>query len=711
MLTHHSTQKISFQYGDHTVTLETGMLAQQATSAVLVSIADTVILVTLVAMQQPSANTDFLPLSVHYQERNYAVGRIPGGYFKREGRPSEREILIARLIDRSLRPVFLKHFYHEVQIIATVLSCNPEIPNDIPAMLGAAAALALSGLPCQGLLAAARVAYVKEQYVLNPSQSQLVHSGLDLVVAGTGSAVLMVESEANELSIDVMSGAIAFGHQQMQVAIQAISDLAKANDTASSVWNWRSEQLLDPAVVQKFNDQVEAPLSAAIFKVTEKSIRKAQRYALYQRIMTQWLKEMPEITTKQVDMMFAHLEAKLIRNRTLAGQPRLDGRDTRTVRPISIQTRLLPRAHGSALFTRGETQALVVATLGTDRDTQLIDGLEGDRRESFMLHYNFQPYCVGEVGQVGSPKRREIGHGNLARRALRAVLPSEDVFPYVLRIVSEIMSSNGSSSMATVCGASLALMDAGVPLRKPVAGIAMGLIKEGTRFAILSDILGDEDHLGDMDFKVAGTQDGITALQMDIKIDGITREIMEAALKQAIEGLHHILSQMNAALETARVEVSPYAPRIVSLQISPDKIRDVIGKGGATIRSITEETGTLIDISDSGLIRISTSDEAACKRAVERIQQITAEAEIGAVYTGPVVKLIESGAFVSILPGQDGFVHVSEVMASGRVMRISDVLQEGQIVKVKVLDIDRHKNRVRLTMKGIELIEDVSSIV
>lgn len=689
----------TFQYGSHEVKLQTGRVARQATGAVMISMGDTTVLVTVVAAKEAAPDIDFFPLTVNYQERTYAAGRIPGGYFKREGRPTEKETLTSRLIDRPLRPLFPEGFYNEVQIVATVLSLDPEIDPDIPALLGASAALAISGIPFNGPIGAARVGYREGNYVLNPSMKQLGESDLDLVVAGTETAVLMVESEARELPEATMLGAVLFGHQQMQVAINAIRELAQ--QAGKSRWEWAPpvahQQLIDSLAAA-----IKEPLVQA-YQIRDKQERKAKIDVLRKQAIEQLTNEANNITAKMVEHAFASLEEKIVRGAILAGQPRIDGRDTRTVRPIVIQTGVLSRTHGSALFTRGETQALVVTTLGTDRDAQVIDALEGETRESFMLHYNFPPYSVGETGQVGSPKRREIGHGRLARRGIQAVLPSEEEFPYVLRVVSEITESNGSSSMASVCGASLSLMDAGVPIKAPVAGIAMGLIKEGNRFAVLTDILGDEDHLGDMDFKVAGTLQGVTALQMDIKIDGITKEIMEIALQQAREARLHILAAMNQVISQPRVEVSPYAPRIVTMRINPEKIRDLIGKGGAVIRSITEETGTLIDITDDGLVRIATPDAAACKEALERIKRITADVEVGKIYEGTVAKLTDFGAFVTILPGRDGLVHISQI-ADERIDKVSDRLQEGQTVRVKVLEIDR-QGRIRLTMKDLVEVE------
>ncbi|MES2998651.1 MAG: polyribonucleotide nucleotidyltransferase [Pseudomonadota bacterium] len=694
-----------FQFGSHEMSLETGSIARQATAAVLVTLDGTTVLVSVVGRkQQAGEESDFFPLTVHYQERSYAAGRIPGGYFKREGRPTEKEILTSRLIDRPIRPLFPEDFHSEVQIIATVLSSNPNINADIPAIMGASAALALSGLPFKGPIAAARVAYSQGEYLLNPTFKQLETSDLDLIVAGTESAVLMVESQAAELSEEIMLGAVLFGHQQMQGAIQAVKELVQ--EAGQSTWDWRATPRLEKALEQEMTQAIESSLMEA-YQIPEKLHRKARLDGLREEITKKWLDEEKGITVKSIRDLVSSLEGKIVRHRILDGLARIDGRDKKTVRPITIHPGLLSRTHGSALFTRGETQALVVATLGTDRDAQIVEALDGEARETFMLHYNFPPYSVGETGQVGSPKRREIGHGNLAKRALRAVLPSESDFPYVLRIVSEITESNGSSSMATVCGASIALMDAGVPLKKHVAGIAMGLIKEGERFAVLTDILGDEDHLGDMDFKVAGTADGVTALQMDIKIDGITEEILKIALNQAKEARLLILDIMQKALSMPRVEVSPYAPRITTLKINPDKIRDLIGKGGATIRSITEETGTLIDIGDDGLVRISTSDLQACQNALDRIKKVTAEVEVGIVYEGPVVKVTDFGAFVNVLPGRDGLVHISQI-SNERVENVSDVLSEGQVVRVKVLEIDR-QGRIRLTMRDLDTVAETEN--
>jgi polyribonucleotide nucleotidyltransferase len=689
------------QFGSQTITLETGAIARQATASVVVNLEGTTVLVTVVGnKQQVGEERDFFPLTVQYQERAYAAGRIPGGYFKREGRPSEKEILTSRLIDRPVRPLFPRDFCNEVQIVATVLSSNPDINADIPALIGASAALTLSGLPFRGPIAAVRVGYSEGQYILNPSFKQLETSNLDLVVAGTEKAVLMVESQAAELTEEIMLKAILFGHQQMQGVIQAIKELAEeSNNPAWEYIQTTTAFQLDVEVEREITQAIQ-PLYIEAYTIPEKLTRKAKLDNLRNSTIEKWLDEEKGISAKAIQLFLESLEEKIVRSLILSGETRMDGRDKVTVRPIAIQPNFLPRTHGSALFTRGETQALVVVTLGTDRDAQTVEALDGESRETFMLHYNFPPYSVGETGQMGSPKRREIGHGNLAKRALRAVLPSESDFPYVLRIVSEITESNGSSSMATVCGASIALMDAGVPLKKHVAGIAMGLIKEGEKFAVLTDILGDEDHLGDMDFKVAGTVDGVTALQMDIKIDGITEEILELALNQAKEGRLHILNIMQETLSAPRIEVSPYAPRITTLKINPEKIRDLIGKGGATIRAITEETGTLIDISDDGVVRISTSDLQACQNAIERIKKVTAEVEVGCTYEGEIVKLTEFGAFVNVLPGRDGLVHISQI-SKERVEQVSDVLSEGQIVKVKVLEIDR-QGRIRLTMKDVE---------
>lgn len=684
-----------FQYGAHTVSLETGVIARQATGAVLVRMDDTVVLVTVVAAKNAKEDIDFFPLTVVYQERSYAAGRIPGGYFKREGRPSEKETLTSRLIDRPIRPLFPEGFYNDVQIIATVLSLGSNIDPDIPAMIGASAALAISGVPFNGPIGAARVGYKDGTFILNPTFEELKTSALDLVVAGTEKAVLMVESEAKELSEEVMLSAVLFGHQQMQVVIQAIKEFVDDAGGAKS-WSWQ------PPVADHSLQQHVAGVTPALteaYQIQEKAQRVTRINGLREQLVGKLTQEL-NVNAERVKQVFGDLEAQIVRSRILAGQPRIDGRDTKTIRPITIKTGLLPRTHGSALFTRGETQALVVATLGTGRDAQTIDALEGEAKENFMLHYNFPPYSVGETGQMGSPKRREIGHGRLAKRSIQAVLPSQEEFPYVLRVVSEITESNGSSSMASVCGTSLALMDAGIPAKAAVAGIAMGLIKEGEQFAVLSDILGDEDHLGDMDFKVAGTAQGVTALQMDIKIDGITAEIMEIALHQAKAGRLHILGVMNSVIDKPRAEMSNYAPRIVTIKIPTDKIRDVIGKGGVTIRALTEETGAVIDISDDGVVKIASPDYSAAQEAARRINLLTAEVEVGAIYEGTVMKLTDFGAFVNIMPGRDGLVHISQI-ANERIANVSDVLSEGQKVKVKVLEIDK-QGRVRLSMKEVE---------
>lgn len=685
-----------FQYGNHTVTLETGEIARQATGAVWAKMGDTVVLVTVVADSNVKAGTDFFPLTVVYQERTYAAGRIPGGYFKREGRPSEKETLISRLIDRPLRPLFPENFYNEVQVVATVLSLDNTVETDVIAMLGASAALAISGIPFNGPIGAARVGYKDGQYLLNPAANMKNGSELDLVVAGTEDAVLMVESEAKELPEDVMLGSVIFGHQQMQVAINAIKEFAQTVNKTPFAWT--------PSHAHE--DLVKAVASAAESQLTDAyQIReKAERLSKVGAIRSETVSKLfdttnPIMTEQAIKNVFSELEARIVRTRILSGLPRIDGRDTKTVRPITIRTSVLPRTHGSALFTRGETQALVTATLGTARDAQTIDALEGESKDSFMLHYNFPPYSVGEVGQMGSPKRREIGHGRLAKRGISPVLPSQEEFAYVLRVVSEITESNGSSSMASVCGSSLALMDAGVPIKSPVAGIAMGLIKEGDKFAVLTDILGDEDHLGDMDFKVAGTAKGVTALQMDIKINGITQEIMDTALHQAKVGRLHILHIMNSTIAEPNKQVSVYAPRIITMKINPEKIRDVIGKGGVTIRAITEETGATIDITDDGTVKIAAVDSAAGQEAAKRIHALTAEVEVGAVYEGKIAKIMDFGAFVNILPGKDGLVHISQI-SNERIEKVSDKLTEGQMVKVKVMEIDR-QGKIRLSMKDV----------
>ncbi|MDD3530594.1 MAG: polyribonucleotide nucleotidyltransferase [Gallionellaceae bacterium] len=687
--------KKTFQYGRHSVTLETGEIARQASGAVLVNMDDTVVLVTVVAKNEVKPGQDFFPLTVDYQEKTYAAGRIPGGFFKREGKPSEKETLTCRLIDRPIRPLFPDGFFNEVQIIATVVSQNPEVDADIPAMLGASAALMLSGVPFNGPIGAARVGYIDGQYVLSPSLTELKNSDLNLVVAGTEDAVLMVESEAKVLSEDVMLGAVVFGHEQMKAAIDAINDLA--DEAGKEAWDWAAPEP-KTALVEQMTALCGDDLAKA-YSIKQKQARMAAVDEVRARVFAEMIREdMDTVQVNEIKDMFHAFEAKVVRSRILAGEPRIDGRDTRTVRPITIRTGVLPRTHGSALFTRGETQALVVATLGTGRDEQIIDALEGSYTDRFMLHYNMPPFATGETGRVGSPKRREIGHGRLAKRALLAMLPAKEDFSYTIRVVSEITESNGSSSMASVCGGSLALMDAGVPMAKHVAGIAMGLIKEGNRFAVLTDILGDEDHLGDMDFKVAGTEDGVTALQMDIKIEGITKEIMQVALKQAREARLHILGIMNQA-ENAPHEMSQYAPRIVTMKINPDKIRDVIGKGGATIRALTEETGTQIDIEEDGTVKIACTSPEAGAAAKKRIEDITAEVEVGRVYDGTVLKILDFGAIVNVLPGKDGLLHISQI-AHERVNTVADHLKEGQAVKVKVLETD-DKGRMRLSIKAL----------
>jgi polyribonucleotide nucleotidyltransferase len=689
--------KKSFQFGEHMVSIETGGIARQADGAVLVDIAETQVLVTAVGRKAADPGRDFFPLTVNYQEKTYAAGKIPGGFFKREGRPSEKETLVCRLIDRPIRPLFPKGFTNEVQVIATVMSLNPDIDPDIPALIGASAALAISGMPFAGPIGAAKVGYVDGQYVLNPGRAALENSSLELVVAGTRDAVLMVESEAAGLDEDVMLGAVMFGHEQMQVAINAISELAA--EVGKPAWVWEA-----PAENKELADavasQAEAGLTTA-YQITDKQerqtavgeVKAAVVEALASGDDAKW-------DAEAVKGALYKLEKRIVRARVIAGKPRIDGRDRQTVRPIDVEVGILPRAHGSALFTRGETQAIVTTTLGTGRDAQIIDAIEGERKDPFMLHYNFPPFCVGETGFVGSPKRREIGHGKLARRGIQAVMPSFDDFSYVIRVVSEITESNGSSSMASVCGTSLALMDAGVPIKAPVAGVAMGLVKEGDDFAVLTDILGDEDHLGDMDFKVAGTDNGVTALQMDIKIQGITREIMHAALAQARDARLHILGEMNKVLSAPREEMSEWAPSIITFKIDPEKIRDVIGKGGSVIRAMTEETGATIDIDQDGTVRIASVDGSSGKEALRRIELITADVEVGRVYEGKVARLMDFGAFVTILPGKDGLVHISQI-SNERVEKVSDKLAEGDVVRVKVLEVDR-QGRVRLSMKDVE---------
>ncbi|MEP7329758.1 MAG: polyribonucleotide nucleotidyltransferase [Betaproteobacteria bacterium] len=687
--------KKSIPYGRHTLTLETGEIARQAGGAVMVSLGDSTVLVTCVASKSAKPGQDFFPLTVDYQEKTYAAGKIPGGFFKREGRPSEKEILTCRLIDRPLRPLFPDGFYNEVQIIATVMSVDPEIDPDIPAIIGASAAVALSGIPFAGPIGAARVGYIDGQYILNPSKTELVTSQLNLVVSGTEAAVLMVESEAHELPEEVMLGSVVFGHQQQQVVIELIHALVE--EGGKPLWDWQAPAK-DEVMMAAVTSSIESDLRAA-YQMREKQPRQQRLKEISKKAMAECVPAdaSPDYARSVGNFMF-DLESKIVRHQILAGEPRIDGRDTRTVRPINIRTGVLPRTHGSALFTRGETQALVVGTLGTARDEQIIDALMGEFRDRFMFHYNFPPYATGETGRVGTPKRREIGHGRLAKRALIAVLPSAEEFSYSMRVVSEITESNGSSSMASVCGASLALMDAGVPTKAHVAGIAMGLIKEGNRFAVLTDILGDEDHLGDMDFKVAGTDRGVTALQMDIKIQGITKEIMAVALSQAREGRMHILGLMQQALPHARTEISQHAPRMMTFKINPEKIRDVIGKGGAVIRALTEETGCTIDIKDDGTVTIASVNSDACNAARKRIEDITAEVEVGRIYEGPVLRLLDFGAIVQLIPGKDGLLHISQI-AKERVNAVSDYVKEGQIVRVKVIEADE-KGRVRLSMKA-----------
>lgn len=685
----------SIMFGRHKLTLEAGEIARQASGAVLVNFEDTVVLVTVVGRKSAAEGKDFLPLTVDYQERTYAAGKIPGGFFKREGRPSEKEILTSRLIDRPIRPLFPDGYYNEVQVVATVVSSNNEIDSDIPAMIGTSAALAISGIPFNGPIGAARVGYIDGGYVLNPTATELKTSQLNLVVAGTQQAVLMVESEANELSEDVMLGAVVYGHEQMQAVIELINQLA--DEVNPPMWDW-APPARDEALATRIAELAGNDLNAA-FRIKQKQARSEAIDNIWKRVFDEvkvGAENGPEANAVK-EICFA-LESKIVRGQILNGEPRIDGRDTRTVRPITIRPGILPRAHGSALFTRGETQALAVATLGTSRDEQRIDALQGEYTDRFMLHYNMPPYATGETGRVGSPKRREIGHGRLAKRALLAVLPTPEEFGYSMRVVSEITESNGSSSMASVCGGCLALMDAGVPLKAHVAGIAMGLIKENKRFAVLSDILGDEDHLGDMDFKVAGTEKGITALQMDIKITGITKEIMHAALVQAREGRLHILDKMKNALETPRTELSAYAPRMITIKIKTEKIRDVIGKGGAVIRALTEETGTSIDISDDGTVTIACVSSEGGELARKRIEEITADVEVGRIYDGTVLKLLDFGAIVSVLPGKDGLLHISQI-ANERVNAVADHLKEGQSVRVKVIEADE-KGRLRLSMKA-----------
>ncbi len=687
----------TFTYGAHQVTLETGEVARQAHGAVLATMDDTVVLCTVVGGKSARAGQDFLPLTVDYVEKFYAAGRIPGGFFKREGRPTEKDTLISRLIDRPIRPLFPDGYYNEIQVVATVMSCNSEVDPDIPAMLGVSAALTISGIPFNGPIGAARVGYIDGQYVLNPTSTQLKESQLNLVVAGTEHAVLMVESEAQQLSEEVMLGSVVYGHQQMQAAIRAINELSDM--AAKPAWNWKAPEK-DQNLVNRVAELAEEPLRHA-FRIRQKQERSAAIDDIWKRVFGEigvGTEGGPDANVVK-ETCFA-LESRIVRNRVLDGEPRIDGRDTRTVRPIGVRVGVLPRTHGSALFTRGETQAMVVATLGTGRDEQIIDAIQGEYKERFMLHYNMPPYATGETGRMGAPKRREIGHGRLAKRALLAVLPAQEEFAYSIRVVSEVTESNGSSSMATVCGSSLALMDAGVPTKAHVAGIAMGLIKEGNRFAVLTDILGDEDHLGDMDFKVAGTEQGVTALQMDIKIEGITKEIMQVALAQAREARLHVLSYMKQALDGSRSDISVHAPRIIKIKINPEKIRDVIGKGGVVIRGLQEETGTTIEISDDGTISIACVSAEGGLAARKRIEAITADVEVGKVYDGTVLKLLDFGAIVSVLPGKDGLLHISQI-SHERVNNVSDHLKEGQVVKVKVLEADE-KGRVRLSMKAVK---------
>lgn len=685
----------TFQWGQNTVTMETGEIARQSSGAVLLDMDGTVVLATVVAKTDAKAGQDFFPLTVDYIEKSYAAGKIPGSFFKREGRPSELETLTSRLIDRPIRPLFPEGFFNEVQVVIHTLSLNPEVDADIAAMIATSAALSVSGIPFNGPIGAARVGYINGEYVLNPGQTQRKDSQMDLVVAGTEAAVLMVESEAQQLSEEIMLGAVVFGHEQGNIAINAIHELVR--EAGKPVWDWKAPAK-DEALIAKVQALGQAKLEAA-YQIRNKQARTQACRTAYADVMAGLKADGVEFDGVAVEGLLFEIEAKIVRGQILAGEPRIDGRDTRTVRPIEIRNSVLPRTHGSALFTRGETQALVITTLGTERDAQRIDALAGEFDDRFMLHYNMPPFATGETGRVGSPKRREIGHGRLAKRALVACLPTKEEFPYTMRVVSEITESNGSSSMASVCGGCLSLMDAGVPMKAHVAGIAMGLIKDGNRFAVLTDILGDEDHLGDMDFKVAGTTNGITALQMDIKIQGITKEIMQVALAQAKEARMHILGKMQEAMGAAKTEVSNFAPRLYTMKINPEKIRDVIGKGGAVIRALTEETGTQIDIAEDGTITIASTDTAKADEAKKRIEAITAEVEIGKVYEGPVTKLLDFGALVNVLPGKDGLLHISQI-AHERVEKVSDYLSEGQIVKVKVLETDE-KGRIKLSMKAL----------
>lgn len=685
-----------FQYGNETITLETGRVARQATGAVLVTMGETSVLCTVVGAKEASPGQGFFPLSVHYQEKSYAAGKIPGGFFKREGRPSEKETLTSRLIDRPIRPLFPNGFLNEVQVVCTVVSAQKDVDPDMAAMIGTSAALAISGIPFNGPIGAARVGYTQaDGYLLNPRYSELKSSELDMVVAGTKDAVLMVESEANELPEDIMLGAVLYAHQEMQAVIQAINELAR--DAGKTRWEWEpaaENAELKAALVRGFEDSI-----GVAYRITDKQKRYDRLSELRNQAVAELATEESGVAADEVKGLFGKIEKQLVRTRVVAGEPRIDGRDNKTVRALQVEVGVLPKVHGSALFTRGETQALVVATLGSARDAQIIDALEGERKDNFMLHYNFPPYSVGECGRMGATGRREIGHGRLARRGVAAMLPKEGEFPYTMRVVSEITESNGSSSMASVCGSSLALMDAGVPLKAPVAGIAMGLVKEENGFAVLTDILGDEDHLGDMDFKVAGTANGVTALQMDIKIEGITEEIMETALEQALQARLHILSEMNAVISQPREKLSDNAPQFHTMKVDPDKIRDIIGKGGATIRSITEETGATIDIEDDGTVKIYGDDGDSLNGAIHRIEEITAEAEIGATYTGKVVRIVDFGAFVNFLPGKDGLVHISQI-AHERVQNVTDYLSEGQEVQVKCMDIDQ-RGRIKLSIKEL----------
>ncbi|GHB98428.1 polyribonucleotide nucleotidyltransferase [Providencia stuartii] len=689
-----------FQYGQHTVSIETGMIARQATAAVMVNMDDTAVFVTAVAQKKVKEGQDFFPLTVNYQERSYAAGRIPGSFFRREGRPGEGETLIARLIDRPLRPLFPEGFLNEIQIIATVVSVNPQVNPDIVAMIGASAALALSGVPFNGPIGAARVGFINDQYVLNPTADELKLSRLDLVVAGTESAVLMVESEADLLSEEQMLGAVVFGHDQQQIVIQEINELVK--EAGKEKWDWQPEPV-NRALRDKVAALAESRMGDA-YRITEKQERYEQVDLIKEEVTAAIVAEDENVDVAEVADILANLEKQVVRSRVIRGEPRIDGREKDMVRALDVRTSVLPRTHGSALFTRGETQALVTATLGTERDAQVIDQLMGEYTDRFLFHYNFPPYSVGETGMVGSPKRREIGHGRLAKRGVMAVMPDHADFPYTVRVVSEITESNGSSSMASVCGASLALMDAGVPIKAAVAGIAMGLVKEGDDFVVLSDILGDEDHLGDMDFKVAGSRDGISALQMDIKIEGITREIMQVALNQAKGARLHILGTMEQAINSPRDDISEFAPRIHTIRINPDKIKDVIGKGGSVIRALTEETGTTIEIEDDGTVKIAATDGLKAKEAIRRIEEITAEVEVGRVYQGKVTRIVDFGAFVAIGGGKEGLVHISQI-ADKRVEKVTDYLQMGQEVPVKVLEIDR-QGRIRLSMKEAVATEE-----